>query len=75
MDALIEYALKFISSFIMMSVTIYIWYDFLDKKISYKDKKNIITVILLSIISIANYYIMNQYIRIACITMVLILFF
>lgn len=75
MEIFIEIVIKFLSSIILMSVTIYTWYKLLDKKIDLKNTRNIITVTLLSIVSIANYYIVNQYIRIFCITIVLMLFF
>lgn len=66
---------KFLSSVIMMSIIVHAWYNLLDKKISFKNMRNAIAIILLSIISIFNYYIINQYIRIFCITVVLMLFF
>ena len=54
------YISKFVSSFVMMSVTIYSWYRLMDKDISLHKKQNFISVFLLSIISIVNYYIINS---------------
>lgn len=74
-DIAFDYLTKFISSFIMMSSTVYIWNKLLNTKFRFINSKTIITITLLSIISILNYYIVNQYIRIAIITLILMVSF
>lgn len=73
--SIIDIIFKFLSSILLMSVAIYTWYYLLDKPLDIKNKKNTITILSLSVISIVNYYIINQYIRIFCITIILMLFF
>lgn len=72
---MIIYISKFISSYIMMFITINIWYYLLNKKIKYLDLKLILCNIFLTIISIVNYYFMNEYLKIFSITIILIISF
>ena len=69
------YLNKFISSFIMMYITIYIWYKLLNINIFFVSSKNVFYALILSIISITNYYIVNNYIKVFSITIILIVFF
>ena len=75
MDVVLNCISKFVSSFIMMSVVIYEWHRLLNKKFNFKNSKNLITIIILSFVSIANYYIVNSYIRIFLITLILMIMF
>ena len=75
MSLILEYGNKFLSSFILMSATIYIWHKLLNMIFDFKNTKIIITILGLSVISIVNYYIINPYIKILSITIILIIFF
>lgn len=75
MNFIIEYGSKFLSSLVMMSAAVYSWYKLLNKRIDFKNIKLIFTIVALSIISIANHYIMNQYTKVFSITIVLMFFF
>lgn len=75
MELAVEYIVKFISSFIMMSVIVNCWHKLIGEKINLKDKKMYITIVILSLISIFNYYLVNQYIRIFSITLFLVIAF
>ena len=56
-----------------MSVVVYIWHKLTNKNINLKNVKLYIVLILLSIISVLNYYIVIKYLRIITITLFLIL--
>ena len=72
---ILNYLSKFLSSFIMMSATIYVWNKLLNKKEHFNNTKTIIVTLMLSIVSIANYYIVNQYIKVLSITIFLMICF
>lgn len=75
MNTIVGILLKFLSSMILMSVTVYIWHKLLKKSFNIKSLNNVIAIILMSITSIFNYYFVNQYIRIFSITVFLIIIF
>ena len=54
---------------------IYIWYKLLEKKPNFRDPRLYITFISLTIISIANYFLVNKFIKIFLITIVFMAFF
>ncbi len=72
---MIIYISKFISSYIMMFLTINIWHYLLNKKMKYLNLKIILYNIFLTLISIVNYYFMNEYLKIFSITIILIITF
>lgn len=66
---------KIISSLILMSVMIYSWHILLKRKINFKSPKIYIVLAILSLVSICNYYVVNQYIRIFSVAVLLIISF
>ena len=64
MNLIAEIISKLLSSELMMTITIFSWYKLNNKQINVKSINNIIAIIFLSIISIANFYIVNNFIRI-----------
>ncbi len=73
MNLIAEIISKLLSSELMMTITIFSWYKLNNKQINVKSINNIIAIIFLSIISIANFYIVNNFIRILSITIILII--
>lgn len=69
----VKLLLDFGSSFFMMIIIVYSWHKLLRKEFNLKDKKILITIFLLSIISLLNYYYINQFFRIVWITFLFIL--
>ena len=69
----VKLLLDFGSSFFMMIIIVYSWHKLLRKEFNLKDKKILITIFLLSIISLLNYYYINQFFRIVLITFLFIL--
>jgi len=64
-----------IPNFILVSSMLYIWHCLLNRKINFKDPKLYITLICVMLISIFNYLIVNNFIKIIIIILVFILFF
>lgn len=75
MTKFLDYFYIFLYSLVLVSSLIYIWHDLQNKKINFKNKKIYITLILLMIISIFNYYFVDKSIKIVLIAIVLMLFF
>ena len=64
-----------IPNFILVFTLIIIWHKLLDKKINFKNWKLYITIIGIMILSIANYFIINNFVKIALITIIFMIFF
>ena len=71
MNTAIEITSKIISSILMTSIIVYSWYKFSNKRMNIKSRSNIISIIILSSISILNYYNVNAFVRILSITIIL----
>ena len=69
----IELCNKFISCFILTISTFFMWSKLLNKKLNFKSYKLYISLIFVIVISIINYYNVNQYIRIVIITSLLMI--
>ncbi len=67
--------LIFIYFFIITLTVIYAWHILLNKKIDFKCYRLYITLLVMLPVSIANYFIINKFIRIAVVTIILIIFF
>lgn len=64
----IKLLLDFSSAFFMMQIIVFCWHKLLRKEFNLKDKRILIITFFLSIISLLNYYYVNQFIRIVVIT-------
>ena len=62
-------------NFILMSSVLYLWDKLLDRNIDYKNYRLYLTLVGMMLTSITNFFVVNKFIRIALITIILMLFF
>ena len=62
---------KIISCIILTLSTFYVWSKLTNKRINLKNYRPYLSLVIIVLVSISNYYIVNQYLRISMVTIVL----
>lgn len=72
---MIDFFITVLYSFVLVSALLYMWYKLLDRKINFNNPKLYVTLVLLMFISIINFFLTNEFIKICLITIFFMFFF